>query len=78
MMKGRLMKRIAVVYAILFAIVMAVLLAGCSSTSTTSPSVLQAAENEVMLAGYQAGTLAGSLGSLGTEVTMPLGFVSGK
>jgi hypothetical protein len=77
-MKGRLMKRITVVHAILFAVVMAVLLTGCSSTASTSNGVLQCAEDEVMLAGYQAGNVASSFGSLGTEVTMPLWFISGK
>lgn len=72
------MKRIHIVHAVLFAVIMAVLLAGCSSTASSSKGVVRAAENEVTLVGYQAGSVAGSFGSLGTEVTMPLWFVSGN
>ena len=78
MRKGILMKRIAVVYAVLLVAVMAVLLTGCSSTDSTSPSALRLAENEVTLAAHQAGAVAAPFGALGREVTMPLWFVSGK
>lgn len=72
------MKRSHVVHAVLFAVILAVLLTGCSSTASTSKGVLQAAENEVILAGYQATSVAGSVGSLETEVSMPLWFISGR
>ncbi len=78
MTKGRLMKRIVLVHAVLLAVAMAVLLTGCSSTSPTSKSVLQAAGDEVSLAGYQAERVGAGFGSLGAEVTMPLWFVSDR
>jgi len=76
-MKGRLMKRTVIVYAMLLVAGMVLLLTGCSSTDTTAQSALQLAENEVTLAGYQAGAVAAPFGGLGAEVTMPLWFVSG-
>ena len=72
------MKRIHIVHAVLFAVLMAVLLAGCSSAGSGSKGVVRGAENEVMLVGYQAGSVAAPFGALGTEVTMPLWFISDK
>ncbi len=72
------MKRIVIVHAVLFAVLMVVLSTGCNSTSRTSKGVLQAAGEEVSLAGYQAGQAGASFGSLGAEVTMPLWFISGR
>jgi uncharacterized lipoprotein YmbA len=77
-MKGRLMKRVVVVHAVLFAAVIAVLLAGCSSTSETSNPVLKFAENEALVAGHQAGCAAAAFGSVPMEVTMPLWAISGN
>ena len=48
-MKGRLMKRTVVVYAMLLVAGMALLLTGCSSTDTTSQSALQLAENTLVI-----------------------------
>jgi len=72
------MKRSHIVHVALFAVIMAVLLVGCSSTTSTSKGVLQSAEDEVILAGYQARSVATSVGSLETEVSMPLWFISGR
>jgi len=72
------MKRIALIHVVLVAVLMAVLVSGCSSTDGTSKAVLQSAGDEVVLAGYQAGSVAGAVDSLGMEVTLPLWFISGK
>ena len=76
-MKGKPMKQVIIVHAVLFAVIMAVLLAGCSSTPSVSNRGGCPVKNEVMLAGYQAGELAASGESLGTEISMPLWFISG-
>lgn len=72
------MKRSHIVHVVLSAVIMAVLVAGCSSSTSSSKGVVRAAENEVTLAGYQAGSVAAPFGAIGTEVTMPLWFISGK
>ena len=71
------MKRIIIVHALLCAVIMTILLAGCSSTPSASHREGCPVRNEVMLAGYQAGALAASFESLGTEISMPLWFISG-
>jgi uncharacterized protein YceK len=72
------MRRITVIHAVWIVAMMSVLLAGCSSTSSTSRTKPCPVENEVMLAGYEAGAVAGSFESLGLELSMPLWFISGK
>ena len=76
-MKGKPMKQVIIVHAVLFAVIMTILLAGCSSTPSASNGVLEPVEDEVALAGYQAGELARSCESLGMEVSMPLWLISG-
>jgi len=72
------MRRITVVHAVLVVAMMIVLLAGCSSTSSKATGSRCPIKNEVALASYEAGAMAGAFHSLGTEVSMPLWFVSGK
>ncbi len=57
---------------------MVVLPAGCSSTSSTSRQNECLITNEVMLAGYEASEVAGSLEWLGMEFSMPFWFLSGN
>ena len=71
------MRRIAVVCAVSIVAMMVVLPAGCSSTSSASRENECLIQNEAMLAGYQAGEVAGSFESLGTELSMPFWFLSG-
>jgi uncharacterized protein YceK len=71
------MNRIAVVHTVLVVAMMIVLLAGCSSTPSASIGNRGPVENEIMLAGYQAGEVAGSFESLTMELSMPLWFLSG-
>ncbi|UCD50168.1 MAG: hypothetical protein JSW27_21895 [Phycisphaerales bacterium] len=72
------MRRIAVVHAVLIVALMIALLAGCSSAPSAATGSRCPVTNEVTLAGYQTGAVASSFDSLGTEVTMPLWFVSGN
>ena len=72
------MRRIAVVCAVAVVAMMIVLPAGCSSTSSASREDQCLIKNEVMLAGYQTGKVAGSLESLGMELSMPYWFLSGN
>ena len=72
------MRRVAVIHAVLAVAMMIVLLAGCSSTPSTATGSRCPVKNEVALATYEAGALAGSFESLGMEATMPLWFISGK
>jgi hypothetical protein len=72
------MRRITVVCAVSIVAMMIVLPAGCSSTSSASRDSQCLITNEVMLAGYQTGEVAGSLESLGMELSMPFWFLSGN
>lgn len=72
------MRRIAVVFAVVVVAMMVVLPAGCSSTSSASVQNQCLIQNEAMLAGYEAGRVAGSFESLGMELSMPFWFLSGN
>lgn len=72
------MRRIVWVRVVLVVALMSVLVAGCSSTTSSLSGEPCPVENEVALAEYQAGEVAGSFDSLGTELSMPLWFLSGK
>lgn len=72
------MRRTAITHVVLIVAMMLALLTGCSSTSSISRTNPNPVDGEVMLAGYQAGAVAGSFESLETELSMPLWFLSGK
>jgi len=72
------MRRITVVHAVLVVAMMIVFLTGCSSTPSAATGSRCPVKNEVALASYEAGAVAGSFHSLGTEVSMPLWLVSGS
>lgn len=72
------MRRIAIIHAVLIVAMMLTLLAGCSSTTSTSRMNTNPVKNEAMVAGYETGQVAGSFESLPIEFSMPFWFLSGK
>ncbi len=72
------MRRIVWVQVVLVVALMSVLVAGCRSTTSSLSTEPCPVENEVALAGYQGGQIVESFDSLGTELSMPLWFLSGK